>query len=231
MTNWKASETMGTMRTILCSRQRRRLGTLGRAGVGILGFLGSLAGCTEVVVSEQTNKPDAGRDGGSDMKDGGVTPVPLSWRWESPQPQGNNLRALWGVADPRQLAWLDPPPDAAISEARTRLTALEAIDANGRPTGHGRTIARLPLPPRLGHMLVRAGEQGLALLVAHAPEDPLRWGIVNNLGLSLNSVGEFERDGLRQPHDAVLGRDVCSLEGRGDEPVSRRDVDDASGVA
>ena len=98
MTNWKASETMGTMRTILCSRQRRRLGTLGRAGVGILGFLGSLAGCTEVVVSEQTNKPDAGRDGGSDMKDGGVTPVPLSWRWESPQPQGNNLRALWGIA-------------------------------------------------------------------------------------------------------------------------------------
>lgn len=89
---------MGTMRTILCSRQRRRLGTLGRAGVGILGFLGSLAGCTEVVVSEQTNKPDAGRDGGSDMKDGGVTPVPLSWRWESPQPQGNNLRALWGIA-------------------------------------------------------------------------------------------------------------------------------------
>lgn len=74
--------------------------------------------------------------------------------------------ALWGVADPRQLAWLDPPPDAAISEARTRLTALEAIDANGRPTGHGRTIARLPLPPRLGHMLVRAGEQGLAQVAA-----------------------------------------------------------------
>jgi len=70
--------------------------------------------------------------------------------------------ALWGVADPRQLAWLDPPPDAAIAEARTRLTALEALDDDGRPTAHGKAIARLPLPPRLGHMLVRAGEQGMA---------------------------------------------------------------------
>ncbi|MBC9033300.1 ATP-dependent helicase HrpB [Sphingomonas sp. JC676] len=70
--------------------------------------------------------------------------------------------ALWGVADPRQLAWLDPPPDAAISEARARLAALEALDVDGRPTAHGKAIARLPLPPRLGHMLVRAGERGMA---------------------------------------------------------------------
>jgi ATP-dependent helicase HrpB len=69
--------------------------------------------------------------------------------------------ALWGVADPRSLRWLDPPPEAAIAEARARLAALEAIDAAGRPTDHGKAIARLPLPPRLGHMLVRAGEMGL----------------------------------------------------------------------
>ncbi|MDB5707511.1 MAG: ATP-dependent helicase [Sphingomonas bacterium] len=70
--------------------------------------------------------------------------------------------ALWGVADPRSLAWLDPPPAAAIDEARARLTVLGAIDGDGRPTAHGKAIARLPLPPRLGHMLVRAGEIGLA---------------------------------------------------------------------
>ncbi|MCX8474308.1 MAG: ATP-dependent helicase HrpB [Sphingomonas sp.] len=70
--------------------------------------------------------------------------------------------ALWGVADPRDLAWLDPPPEAAVAEARKRLTTLEALDADGRPTAHGKAIARLPLPPRLGHMLVRAGEIGLA---------------------------------------------------------------------
>lgn len=74
--------------------------------------------------------------------------------------------ALWGVADPRDLAWLDPPPEAAVTEARRRLTTLEALDGDGRPTAHGKAIARLPLPPRLGHMLVRAGEIGLARTAA-----------------------------------------------------------------
>jgi ATP-dependent helicase HrpB len=74
--------------------------------------------------------------------------------------------ALWGVADPRALRWLDPPPEAAIAEARGRLTSLDAIDGDGRPTDHGRAIAALPLPPRLGHMLVRAGEIGLARTAA-----------------------------------------------------------------
>ncbi|MEN3747279.1 ATP-dependent helicase HrpB [Sphingomonas sp. HF-S3] len=74
--------------------------------------------------------------------------------------------ALWGVSDPRTLRWLDTPPDAAISEARQRLASLDAIDGDGRPTAHGKAIARLPLPPRLGHMLVRAGEIGLARTAA-----------------------------------------------------------------
>ncbi|WP_426264021.1 ATP-dependent helicase HrpB [Sphingomonas sp. PWP1-2] len=74
--------------------------------------------------------------------------------------------ALWGVADPRQLRWLDPPPEAAVQEARARLAALDALDADGRPTPHGHAIARLPLAPRLGHMLVRAGELGLADVAA-----------------------------------------------------------------
>lgn len=74
--------------------------------------------------------------------------------------------ALWGVADPRALRWLDAPPAAAVAEARARLTALEALDADGRPTAHGKAIAALPLPPRLGHMLVRAGELGMATTAA-----------------------------------------------------------------
>ena len=68
--------------------------------------------------------------------------------------------ALWGVLDPRDLRWIDPPPEAAISEARRRLSVLGAMDADGRPTGHGQAMARLPLPPRLAHMLIAAGERG-----------------------------------------------------------------------
>jgi ATP-dependent helicase HrpB len=74
--------------------------------------------------------------------------------------------ALWGVADPRELRWLDPPPAAAVAEARARLTTLDALDADGRPTAHGKAIAALPLPPRLGHMLVRAGEMGMETTAA-----------------------------------------------------------------
>ncbi|HEV2567844.1 ATP-dependent helicase HrpB [Sphingomonas sp.] len=69
--------------------------------------------------------------------------------------------AIWGIADPRRLRWLDPPPEAAIAEARVRLSALGAVDAEGRPTPHGRRIAELPLPPRLAHMLVAAEPLGL----------------------------------------------------------------------
>lgn len=73
--------------------------------------------------------------------------------------------AIWG-ADPLALRWLDPPPAAALDEARSRLAALGALDADGRPTPHGRAIATLPMPPRLAHMLIRAGEQGMGTLAA-----------------------------------------------------------------
>lgn len=74
--------------------------------------------------------------------------------------------AIWGVDDPRKLAWLDPPAEAAVAEARSRLQRLGAIDDAGRPTAHGRALAALPLAPRIAHMLVRGGELGFAPLAA-----------------------------------------------------------------
>lgn len=74
--------------------------------------------------------------------------------------------AIWGVADPGQLKWLDIPPSSAVAEARDRLRLLGAIDADGRPTEHGRRIAALPLPPRLAHMLLAAAPLGLADVAA-----------------------------------------------------------------
>ncbi|HEX8667065.1 MAG TPA: ATP-dependent helicase HrpB [Allosphingosinicella sp.] len=68
--------------------------------------------------------------------------------------------ALWGVGDPRELRWLDPPPAAAVDEAKTRLLSLGALGKDGRPTPHGKGIAALPLPPRLAHMLIEADARG-----------------------------------------------------------------------
>ncbi len=74
--------------------------------------------------------------------------------------------ALWGVNDPRDLKWIDPPPEAAIAEARTRLASLGAFGSDGRPTPHGKAMAALPLPPRLAHMLIAGAERGISEVAA-----------------------------------------------------------------
>ena len=73
--------------------------------------------------------------------------------------------ASWGIVDPRQLGWLDPPSPAAISEAKTRLQAIGALADDGRITAHGKALAAIPLPVPLAHMLLdaaRAGEGEIA---------------------------------------------------------------------
>ena len=64
--------------------------------------------------------------------------------------------AQWGASNPSELPWLTPPPSGAIAQARELLTRLGAFDAAGRLTSHGRSMGRLPLHPRLSHMLLRA---------------------------------------------------------------------------
>lgn len=74
--------------------------------------------------------------------------------------------AVWGVPDPAGLRWLDAPPASSVSEARRRLAAIGALDAEGRATPHGRQIADLPLEPRLAHMLVASAQAGEAEIAA-----------------------------------------------------------------
>ncbi|MHA1528115.1 MAG: ATP-dependent helicase HrpB [Alphaproteobacteria bacterium] len=70
--------------------------------------------------------------------------------------------ALWGVGDPAALAFLDPPPGPALTEARKLLAALGALDEAGRITTHGRAMAARPVHPRLAHMTIRAEAGGKA---------------------------------------------------------------------
>ena len=65
--------------------------------------------------------------------------------------------AHWGVHDPAELSWLDPPPAPAFAQGRSLLIRLGALDAKGRITGPGRAMAALPLHPRLACMVLRSG--------------------------------------------------------------------------
>lgn len=72
--------------------------------------------------------------------------------------------AAWGVSDAAALSWLDPPPGAAFAQARELLTRLGALDDAGRITEAGRAMVKLPLHPRLAHMMFAAGKLGLGAL-------------------------------------------------------------------
>ncbi|HSR51974.1 MAG TPA: ATP-dependent helicase HrpB [Acidobacteriota bacterium] len=87
--------------------------------------------------------------------------------------------AQWGVGDPRELRWLDPPPQGAFQQARELLGELEALDSRGRLTRQGNLMARLPLHPRLAALLLEARDRGclrLGVDVAAllSERDPLR---------------------------------------------------------
>ena len=92
--------------------------------------------------------------------------------------------ALWGAED---LAFLTPPPEGALANARDLLVGLGALDRAGGITPHGRKVAALPLHPRLGHMLLRAGRGAAPLAALMAARDPLR-GAPSDLGLRLRLI-------------------------------------------
>ncbi len=70
--------------------------------------------------------------------------------------------ARWGENDPAKFRWLDAPPAVAVQQAHKLLMSVEALDAEGRITAHGATLANLPLPPNLAHMVAIAAHSGQA---------------------------------------------------------------------
>jgi ATP-dependent helicase HrpB len=110
--------------------------------------------------------------------------------------------AQWGVSDPSKLAFLDPPPTGALSEARALLTELRAIDAQGRITDEGRKLRALPLPPRLARMVVDAVAVGAGQTAAEIA------AILSERGLGGDDVDlshrldRFRHDRSRRGEDA-----------------------------
>ncbi len=70
--------------------------------------------------------------------------------------------AQWGNSDPGKMAWIDPPPAAAMGAAKRMLHSLGALDYAGQITPHGRSMAALPMEPALAHMLLYAAQHSAA---------------------------------------------------------------------
>ncbi|MGV3502971.1 MAG: ATP-dependent helicase HrpB [Adhaeribacter sp.] len=106
--------------------------------------------------------------------------------------------AQWGIVDVRQLTWLSPPPQGALSQANDTLHQLNALE-HGRITEHGRSMHALPTHPRIAHMLLKAREEeqlALATDIAAILEerDPLPREAGIDLNLRIEALRRYRRE-------------------------------------
>ncbi len=121
--------------------------------------------------------------------------------------------AAWG-GGPDQLAFLDPPPRAALTEAKALLAELGAIDGDGRITAEGKLLRRLPLPPRLARMVVDAGAAGDALPAADIAT------LIGERGLGGDDVDLRERLNALRRDRSARARDARAMAQRWAEVAS-----------
>lgn len=107
--------------------------------------------------------------------------------------------SAWGVTDASALPWLDPPPPAPFAQAQDLLRRLEAVDTTGKITAMGKQMVRLPLHPRLAHMVVK-GQSALAadLAAMLSERDGLPRDVGADITARLAQVRGGARDRIRQ---------------------------------
>ncbi|APX23721.1 MAG: ATP-dependent helicase HrpB [Rhodobacteraceae bacterium] len=111
--------------------------------------------------------------------------------------------ALWG-ATPDDLPFPSPPNPGAYAEAQALLRMLGALDEANLVTPHGKMLAKLPLHPRLAHMLSLAGPQAAPLAALLSDRDPLT-GAPSDIALRLEAIADPRRFAERRPHGVNRG--------------------------
>lgn len=85
------------------------------------------------------------------------------------------VMACWGSPRGKGLALPDAPPGQAMDDAMEVLYELGAVSSDGQVTGAGRTLAGIPVDPRLGRALLdgaaAAGHKAAAEVVAAVAGD------------------------------------------------------------
>ncbi|MCF6362798.1 MAG: ATP-dependent RNA helicase HrpA [Gammaproteobacteria bacterium] len=82
-----------------------------------------------------------------------------------------------GLGNPEEFPFIDPPDQRFIHDGYRLLHELGALDEHNQLTPLGRQLARLPLDPRIGRMILEAGKQGclsevLVIASALSIQDP-----------------------------------------------------------
>lgn len=82
-----------------------------------------------------------------------------------------------GLGDIRAFPFLDPPPKRAVDEGYRVLEEIGAMDGAGALTEVGRKLARLPVDPRIGRMILGGEQEGslrevLVIAAALGIQDP-----------------------------------------------------------
>jgi ATP-dependent helicase HrpA len=82
-----------------------------------------------------------------------------------------------GLGDLADFPFLDPPPKRAVDEGYRVLEELGALDDEGRLTDIGKQLARLPVDPRIGRMILGGEAEGalrevLVIAAALGIQDP-----------------------------------------------------------
>ncbi|WP_420862866.1 ATP-dependent helicase HrpB [Algirhabdus cladophorae] len=95
--------------------------------------------------------------------------------------------ARWGSTG-ADLALLTAPPEGPMAQARALLHDLGALDTKGAITAHGRALVRLPLHPRLAHMVTIAGPDAAPFAALLNGRDVLMRGAPVDLSLRLEAL-------------------------------------------
>jgi ATP-dependent helicase HrpA len=69
--------------------------------------------------------------------------------------------AALDLGDVEDFPFVDPPDRRAVADGLALLEELHALDEHGKLTATGRSLAALPLDPRMGRMVVEADQRGV----------------------------------------------------------------------
>jgi len=137
-------------------------------------------------------------------EEGGLLPFPPA-EIEAADLAGLALElAAWG-ATPEDLPFLTQPPSGTFCEAQTLLRMLNILDDDLRITPHGQTVAKMPLHPRLAHMLTLAGRKAAPLAALLAARDPLARTAPVDIALRLDAISDLKRFEANRPYAVNRG--------------------------